>query len=612
MSLPEWEILADALKRIRATGLETEYAKSQICSKIADGDVGYRVKVDVTDPDIPGEILYRPQIKAPPDLGPEDLDWNLSKPYGPWETGPGQVDSSLNTLEYPPRRIARLDLWTDHVVDIFCPAIRDENAMPAAGSTSGVDAKVSTANEVPRIINPTAQSHEPRVPHSFPAEPLPAGGPAPPGYLTLPGTLEVIISSEYPDLLVPLGVEGADAMFALAKIGVAALAKQLSADNAARRRALYDHRRSVAHRHRVALEQELAKIWYAAEERLWHAFVCGMLPLTAETPEGTLVKLSVLALKEHSLRTVFDRDQVAWFDRQAPGQDGVGGPLVAEADVQRWMDDGAPVGCRAESALGIVVEPLRASTGWPAEQKLGGTSNWTPLMDALDWADSTLGADAWGLMMEWNQSEELPMRGRADGITQVFQCHWFDCSAWWGPGADADGEIPSGDRPKRSQLDPRMTKKLAPRPSRSTAGDVLYFDQVTATSKGVNVPRLVSNVLVDMTALRRLCTDWRQPGAADMVAAHLPEMVLELRKAADAKIHETISAIYDYAAAQGMKPPDLHDIAKHVLPRLNREGLTATGVRIQTLAGDKFHEGRRRAIGARIYGSLLPFSDPEI
>ena len=83
----------------------------------------------------------------------------------------------------------------------------------------------------------------------------------------------------------------------------------------------------------------------------------------------------------------------------------------------------------------------------------------------------------------------------------------------------------------------------------------------------------------------------------------------ELRKATEPKIHETISAIYDYAVAQRMKPPNIHDIAKHVLRRLELEGLTATLVRIQDHAGAQRHADRRRKQGHRFYDTLLPFLD---
>ena len=98
----------------------------------------------------------------------------------------------------------------------------------------------------------------------------------------------------------------------------------------------------------------------------------------------------------------------------------------------------------------------------------------------------------------------------------------------------------------------------------------------------------------------------------DTDAAPSRASMTELRKATPAKIYETISAIYDYASAQCMKPPNLRDIGKPVLRRLEIEGLTATFARIQDLAGDQRHDDRRRKQGHRLYGTLLPFSDTEI
>jgi hypothetical protein len=49
-----------------------------------------------------------------------------------------------------------------------------------------------------------------------------------------------------------------------------------------------------------------------------------------------------------------------------------------------------------------------------------------------------------------------------------------------------------------------------------------------------------------------------------------------------------------------------------VLQRLERKGLTVTKTRIQTLAEDRRHAGRRRKAGPRVYGTLLPFSGLEM
>jgi hypothetical protein len=86
----------------------------------------------------------------------------------------------------------------------------------------------------------------------------------------------------------------------------------------------------------------------------------------------------------------------------------------------------------------------------------------------------------------------------------------------------------------------------------------------------------------------------------------------ELRKASEARIHRTIEEVYDYAKSQGMKPPNVTEIGKPVQTRLRREGLAATETHIEKLAGDERHKSRRLPAGSRVYGSLLPFSDPEM
>jgi hypothetical protein len=46
--------------------------------------------------------------------------------------------------------------------------------------------------------------------------------------------------------------------------------------------------------------------------------------------------------------------------------------------------------------------------------------------------------------------------------------------------------------------------------------------------------------------------------------------------ASEVQIHQTITAVYDHAESQHMKPPNVKEIAPHVLTRLQREGWTAT------------------------------------
>ena len=68
-------------------------------------------------------------------------------------------------------------------------------------------------------------------------------------------------------------------------------------------------------------------------------------------------------------------------------------------------------------------------------------------------------------------------------------------------------------------------------------------------------------------------------------------------------------AIYDYATAQGMKPPNLKQIAKPVQKRLEREGCEATASHIEKIA--ESYKDRRLRTGAKA-GKLRPFLDLEI
>lgn len=252
--------------------------------------------------------------------------------------------------------------------------------------------------------------------------------------------------------------------------------------------------------------------------------------------------------------------------------------------------------------------------------------DWKPLLEAVDYADSALGADAWGLMTQWNQAGLLQMRGRADGVTRKFKRRWFDFPARWGcdepapPLPDDEtgarqlvGPGRTTSRPRRSALAPRIAARIeAPSPLRLYgSSDVLWFDQRAAWAKGVNVPRVVTGVLVDTAALRRLIREW-QSSDADVAAAPVPAAAPELRRALDDKIHETISAVYNDAETRNMKPPNLKQIAAPVRKLLERAGLMATNTRIQSLAEDDRHKRRRRRTGARVNGTLLPFSDPEM
>jgi hypothetical protein len=77
-------------------------------------------------------------------------------------------------------------------------------------------------------------------------------------------------------------------------------------------------------------------------------------------------------------------------------------------------------------------------------------------------------------------------------------------------------------------------------------------------------------------------------------------------------IDGAISAIYDLANKQGVKPPNLREIIKPVQKWLAKyKGVTAKGSWIEQLAGEARHNSRRGKSGVMVEGRLLPVSELE-
>ncbi len=137
MYVPEWEILADALTRVQATGLDAEQAKKPIGWAIADRKIEVRVHC------ANGWVLAGSRIDVPKRLNPEDFDWPQSRPRKPWRRRPTVAD------DYEDRNVtidvSLIELRTEDVTRIFHLA----TGTPAV-STGSIDTRAMTSNEVPR------------------------------------------------------------------------------------------------------------------------------------------------------------------------------------------------------------------------------------------------------------------------------------------------------------------------------------------------------------------------------------------------------------------------------------------------------------------------------
>jgi len=84
---PQWERIAEARARVMAgTGCSTEKAQRDICRAVAGGVVRVRAQVGRhAGTELPGgTTLESEHFEVPPDLRPEDLDWERSRPLEAW------------------------------------------------------------------------------------------------------------------------------------------------------------------------------------------------------------------------------------------------------------------------------------------------------------------------------------------------------------------------------------------------------------------------------------------------------------------------------------------------------------------------------------------------
>jgi hypothetical protein len=124
--VPDWEPLANALKRVFATGSKEQEAKADICNAVADKRIAVRILVDESDRDVGGKTLLAPHVGVPPRLNPEDFDWVRSRPLTPWETGPTSVlEGYFPTWSWKPRNIALIELSTADVASVLCGGAAD-------------------------------------------------------------------------------------------------------------------------------------------------------------------------------------------------------------------------------------------------------------------------------------------------------------------------------------------------------------------------------------------------------------------------------------------------------------------------------------------------------
>jgi hypothetical protein len=123
--VPDWEPIADALSRAVALGVATDEAKRQICAAISDRRIEMRLilaedlGLGLDEMEVP-----RAELRIPPRLKPEDIDWTGSVPLKRWFPQPRRLEESVvlygaRVQNLFNRKVAVLQLRTADVAAIF-------------------------------------------------------------------------------------------------------------------------------------------------------------------------------------------------------------------------------------------------------------------------------------------------------------------------------------------------------------------------------------------------------------------------------------------------------------------------------------------------------------
>jgi hypothetical protein len=164
---PDWVPLADALKRVMATGVSEAEAKADLCNALADKKIDVRVRISKSDRARGGEVYSDGNVGVPSHLAPTDFDWNLSSPFAPWSIGPRLGEHYFWSGGWEKRPIDLIEVWTANVIDELIAGagpkqvpIADQTTMVAQpnADTENQGAQPRKGNRTKREVDRAAQA----------------------------------------------------------------------------------------------------------------------------------------------------------------------------------------------------------------------------------------------------------------------------------------------------------------------------------------------------------------------------------------------------------------------------------------------------------------------
>jgi hypothetical protein len=162
--IPDFEPLADALKRVMATGISQDEAKLDLCRAVGDKKINFRVRIAQNDDRFGGKWFPHRNVGVPSHLSTDDLDWSRSCPLKAWPIGPVGPESYEWVAGWKDRPIDLLELSTNDVSRILCGSHSDgtdsKEAHRTAVTTVGQETKAIHALATHLKENPNLKRKE--------------------------------------------------------------------------------------------------------------------------------------------------------------------------------------------------------------------------------------------------------------------------------------------------------------------------------------------------------------------------------------------------------------------------------------------------------------------
>ena len=139
--IPEWETIADALRRLIAAGSTVSGAKRDLCDAIADKAISVQL---ILAPDArlnqPELVVSVAHFDVPARVNPRDIDWKRSRPNKPWPLTARPPSEPMTVYlarvgHLLERKLGTIKVRTSEVTKVLCPTGSkvESNATPREG-----------------------------------------------------------------------------------------------------------------------------------------------------------------------------------------------------------------------------------------------------------------------------------------------------------------------------------------------------------------------------------------------------------------------------------------------------------------------------------------------